>query len=218
MTALPKGDPTSIAQPGVDRNIASSARASALPSVLVVMGVSGSGKSTIGTQIALALQWDFEDGDWFHPASNIEKMHGGQPLTDDDRGPWLDAIADFIDATRRAGNHAVIACSALKRSYRTIIIGNRSNVQLIYLKGDMALVARRMATRHEHFMPQALLQSQFDALEEPQPDENPIVVSIEPRPREIVRHILSALTIASSQSANGFMSSPWTTHGGSEGS
>lgn len=192
-----------IAPPGVEPRIASTASASASPSVLVVMGVSGSGKSTIGTQIALSLQWDFEDGDWFHPASNIEKMHNGEPLTDEDRWPWLNAIAEFIDATRHHGHHAVIACSALKRSYRAVIVGDRPDVRLIYLKGDMSLIGRRIATRHEHFMPQGLLQSQFDALEEPEPDENPIVVSIEPRPREIVRMILAALTTASLQTPRG---------------
>jgi gluconokinase len=164
-----------------------------MPSVAVMMGVTGCGKSTIGTLLAIRLHWEFEDGDWFHPAYNIEKMQGGEPLTDEDRGPWLKAIAAFIDETRRAGNHAVIACSALKRRYRELIIGNRPDVRLVYLKGDMALIARRIATRHEHFMPTSLLQSQFDALEEPGPDENPIVMSIEPRPREIVTQVLAAL-------------------------
>jgi len=176
------------AQPRAD-----SIEAAALPSVLVVMGVSGSGKSTIGTQLALALHWDFEDGDWFHPARNIDKMHAGIPLTDEDRAPWLIAIADFIDQARLAGSHAVIACSALKRRYRAVIIGNRPGVRLIYLKGDMELIARRIATRHEHFMPTSLLESQFEALEEPGPDEHPIIASIAPRPREIVMHILADL-------------------------
>jgi gluconokinase len=98
-----------------------------------------------------------------------------------------------ILSTRRAGNHVVIACSALKRSYRAIITGRRIDVRLIYLKGDMALVARRIATRHEHFMPQTLIQSQFEALEEPGPSEHPIIASIEPRPREVVREILAGL-------------------------
>jgi gluconokinase len=168
-------------------------RAPGLPTVLVVMGVSGSGKSTIGSQLALQLHCEFEDGDWFHPARNIDKMHAGIALTDEDRAPWLIAIADFIDRARCAGTHAVIACSALKRRYRAVIIGKRPDVQLIYLKGDMELIARRIATRHEHFMPTSLLQSQFDALEEPGPDEHPISVSIEPRPRDIVRQILEAL-------------------------
>lgn len=165
----------------------------ALPSVLVVMGVSGSGKSTIGTQLALALHWDFEDGDWFHPARNIDKMHAGMPLTDEDRAPWLIAIADFIDQARLAGNRVVIACSALKRRYRAVIVGNRPDVRLVYLKGDMELISRRVATRHEHFMPTSLLESQFEALEEPGPDERPIVASIAPRPREIVTQILADL-------------------------
>jgi gluconokinase len=173
----------------------------ALPSVLVVMGVSGSGKSTIGTQLALQLRWDYEDGDWFHPARNIDKMRAGIPLTDEDRAPWLIAIADFIDQARHAGNRTVIACSALKRRYRAVIIGNRPDVRLIYLKGDMELIARRIATRHEHFMPASLLQSQFDALEEPGPDENPIVVSIAPHPREIVANILEALQTQDRQPA-----------------
>lgn len=169
--------------------------AAALPSVLVVMGVSGSGKSTIGTQLALALHWDFEDGDWFHPARNIDKMHAGIPLTDEDRAPWLIAIADFIDQARLAGNHVVIACSALKRRYRAVIVGNRPDVRLVYLKGDIELISRRVATRHEHFMPASLLESQFEALEEPGPDERPIVASIAPRPREIVAEILADLHV-----------------------
>jgi carbohydrate kinase (thermoresistant glucokinase family) len=171
----------------------------ALPNILVVMGVSGSGKTTIGTQLALTLRWDFEDADWFHPTRNIDKMHAGIPLTDEDRAPWLIAIADFIDQARVSGQRAVVTCSALKRRYRTVIIGNRPDVRLIYLKGDMELIGRRIATRHEHFMPASLLQSQFDALEEPGPDENAIVVSIEPRPREIVARILDALKMQTSQ-------------------
>lgn len=167
--------------------------AAGLPSVLVVMGVSGSGKSTIGTQLALALRWNFEDGDWFHPARNIDKMHAGIPLTDEDRAPWLISIADFIDQAQLAGDHVVIACSALKRRYRAVIIGNRPDVRLVYLKGDIELIGRRVATRHEHFMPTSLLESQFEALEEPGPDEHPIVASIEPRPREIVTNILAEL-------------------------
>jgi gluconokinase len=164
-----------------------------MPSIVVVMGVSGSGKSTIGTQLALRLHWEFEDGDWFHPARNIDKMHAGIPLTDEDRAPWLIAIADFIDRARNTGTRAVIACSALKRRYRTVIIGNRPDVRLVYLKGDMDLIARRITARHEHFMPQSLLKSQFEALEEPGADEHPIVMSIAPHPREIVAQILAAL-------------------------
>jgi carbohydrate kinase (thermoresistant glucokinase family) len=163
------------------------------PAVLIVMGVSGSGKSTIGSLLVQHLHWEFEDADWLHPASNVDKMHRGIPLTDEDRRPWLRAVADWIDRKRRSGGHGVIACSALKRRYRDVLIGDRADVRLVYLKGDETLIARRLATRHEHFMPRSLLHSQFEALEEPGADENPIIVSIEPLPREIVAHILSGL-------------------------
>ena len=165
------------------------------PAAVIIMGVSGCGKSTIGALLASQLRWEFEDADWLHPAANVDKMHNGIPLTDEDRRPWLAAIAAWIDHSRRSGGRAVVACSALKRRYRDVLIGDRSDVRLVYLKGDEALIARRIATRHEHFMPRSLLHSQFEALEEPGPDENPIIVSIEPQPREIVAKILSALNM-----------------------
>jgi len=164
-----------------------------MTAVVVVMGVSGSGKTTIAALLAGRLQWEFEDGDGFHPAANVDKMHRGVPLTDEDRGPWLRAIAAWIDETRRKGGHGVVACSALKRRYRDVLIGERRDVRLVYLKGDEALIARRIAARHGHFMPAALLHSQFEALEEPGPDENPIVVSIDARPIDIVARITAAL-------------------------
>jgi carbohydrate kinase (thermoresistant glucokinase family) len=160
------------------------------------MGVSGSGKSTISALLAASLHWEFADADWFHPKANIDKMHDGAPLTDEDRWPWLDAVAAWIDSKRRARDHGVIACSALKRRYRDVLIGDRADVRLVYLKGDETLIARRIATRHEHFMPRSLLHSQFQALEEPKSDENPIIVGIDPEPREIVRQILSQLKMA----------------------
>jgi gluconokinase len=163
------------------------------PAVIVVMGVSGSGKTTIANELARQLGWEFEDADWFHPAANVEKMHSGVPLTDEDRQPWLNAIARWIDDTRAAGRHGIVTCSALKRRYRAILIGDRPDVRLVHLKGDASLIARRIATRHEHFMPASLLASQFEALEEPGPDERPIIVSIEPSPREIVARIIAAL-------------------------
>jgi carbohydrate kinase (thermoresistant glucokinase family) len=157
------------------------------------MGVSGCGKSTIALMLAHRLNWIFEEGDWFHPKSNIEKMHSGRPLTDEDRWPWLEGIAAWIDATRHAGNHGTVACSALKRAYRDILAGERSDVCIVYLKGDRDLIARRLAARDGHFMPPSLLDSQFAALEEPQPDEHAIVVSIAPHPREIVEEIVQKL-------------------------
>jgi gluconokinase len=169
------------------------------PSVLVVMGVSGCGKSTIASMLAHRLHWIYEDGDWFHPPSNIEKMHGGEPLTDEDRWPWLHGAA-WIDATRHAGNHGVVACSALKRAYRDILAGGRPFVGIVFLKGDRDLIARRLAARDGHFMPPALLDSQFAALEEPQADEHPIVVSIVPHPRNIVETIVTSLRTAPASS------------------
>jgi carbohydrate kinase (thermoresistant glucokinase family) len=163
--------------------------------VLVVMGVSGCGKSTIASMLAHRLGWIYEDGDWLHPKSNIEKMHHGEPLTDADRWPWLHAIADWIDATRRDGKHGVVACSALKRAYRDILIGPRRDVRIVYLKGDRDLIAQRIAARADHFMPPELLDSQFKALQEPTADERPIVVSIAPHPREIVETIIQKLGI-----------------------
>jgi gluconokinase len=173
------------------------------PSVLVLMGVSGCGKSTIAMMLAHRLNWIFEEGDWFHPPSNVEKMHSGVPLTDEDRWPWLHGIAAWIDATRRVGNHGTVACSALKRAYRDILIGGRPDVRLVYLKGDRDLIARRLAARDAHFMPPALLDSQFASLEEPQPDEHAIVVSIVPHPREIVEEIVKRLGKAAAPSAQG---------------
>jgi carbohydrate kinase (thermoresistant glucokinase family) len=163
--------------------------------VLVVMGVSGSGKSTIASMLAHRLHWIYEDGDWLHPKSNIEKMHHGEPLNDADRWPWLHAIADWIDTTRKAGHHGIVACSALKRAYRDILVGDRSDVRIIYLKGDRDLIAGRVAARSDHFMPPELLDSQFKTLEEPQADESPIVVSIAPHPREIVEAIVRKLGV-----------------------
>jgi gluconokinase len=165
------------------------------PAVMIVMGVSGCGKLTTGALLASRLQWEFEEADWFRPASNVDKMHSGIPLNDEDRWPWLKAVAAWVDQTRRSGGHGVVACSALKRSYRDVLIGDRADVRLVYQKGDETLIARRVATRREHFMPRSLLHSQFEALEEPRSGENPLVVSIEPRPREIVARILSPMNM-----------------------
>ncbi len=175
---------------------------SEVPCVLVVMGVSGSGKSTIAAMLANRLQWVYEDGDWFHPKANVEKMHKGEPLTDEDRGPWLRAIASWIDDTLQAGGHGIVACSALKRAYRDILVGQHRDVRIVFLQGDKDLIGRRIAARDDHFMPASLLDSQFAALEEPAPDEHPIVVSIAPHPRQIVDAIVKKLDIGAAKAAD----------------
>ncbi len=161
--------------------------------VLVMMGVSGSGKTTIARGVAAQLGWDVIEGDSLHPPANIAKMKAGIPLTDADRWPWLEAIARAIDAVRAAGRSALVACSALKHSYRAILIGDRPDVVLIYLQGSHALIAARIAARKGHFMPLSLLDSQFADLEEPGPDERPIVLSVAPGPEAIVAAALEAL-------------------------
>ena len=148
------------------------------PVIAVVMGVSGSGKTTVAALLAAALGCQFQEGDDLHPAENVEKMHSGTPLTDADRLPWLRKIAEEIDGWRARGESGVLTCSALKRSYRDIIIGDRPDVTLVYLKGSHDLIHRRMAARHEHFMPVALLDSQFATLQEPTPDEHPLIVDV----------------------------------------
>jgi carbohydrate kinase (thermoresistant glucokinase family) len=163
------------------------------PMIVVVMGVSGSGKTTVASLLAATLGWHFQEGDKLHPPENVEKMSAGIPLTDADRLPWLGKIAETIDGWRARGQSGVVTCSALKRSYRDIIVGDRPGVRLVYLKGSPDLIGQRMAQRHGHFMPPALLDSQFSILEEPSPDENPIVVDIGGQPEEIAREIACRL-------------------------
>ena len=158
------------------------------------MGVSGSGKTTIGRALAVRLRWDFEEGDALHPPENIAKMRAGQPLTDADRAPWLSAIAGRIDEWRQRGESGVITCSALKRSYRQVIIGDRREVRLVYLSGSRELIAERMSQRHDHFMPASLLDSQFETLEPPGPEESPITVSVDQPIETIVDRLVAELT------------------------
>jgi gluconokinase len=165
------------------------------PCALIVMGVSGSGKSTIADGLAERLRWTFEDGDRFHPASNVAKMSAGHPLTDEDRWPWLQAIADEIDRVCKAGEHAVIACSALKRAYRDVLVHGRNDVRIIYLEGAQKLIADRLALRKGHFMPPGLLVSQFKTLEPPDGSENPITVSIDASVETIIDDIVRQLNL-----------------------
>jgi gluconokinase len=163
------------------------------PCALVVMGVSGSGKSTVAVKLAERLGWTFEDGDRFHPASNVAKMSAGHPLTDEDRWPWLQAIADEIDRVASNSGHVVIACSALKRAYRDLLVHGRNDVRIVFLDGTKALIADRLARRKGHFMPPGLLDSQFKTLEPPQENEYPITVSIDATVDKIVQNIVDQL-------------------------
>ena len=162
-------------------------------SVIVVMGVSGSGKTTVGTLLAQRLGWPFADADTFHPHENVAKMRSGIPLTDEDRWPWLDAMAAWIGEARTSGKRGVVACSALKRRYRDRIVAGRDDVLLVYREGAYEVIARRMAERPHHYMPVSLLRSQFEALEPPAPEEKPLVMPVEAPPGEIVEGIVASL-------------------------
>ncbi|MEA2837051.1 MAG: gluconokinase [Bradyrhizobium sp.] len=166
------------------------------PCAIVVMGVAGSGKTTIGEKLAEQLGRPYEDGDKFHPKRNVEKMSAGQPLTDEDRWPWLQAIADEIDRVCSRGETVVISCSALKRAYRDVLVHGRDDVRIVYLDGSHDLIASRLAARKGHFMPPTLLQSQVKTLQPPGPDENPVTVSIDAPVEEIVADIVRKLATA----------------------
>ena len=144
--------------------------------ILIVAGVSGSGKTTVGALLAGRLRWQFADADAFHPASNVVKMHAGIPLTDDDRWPWLRALTGWMDERIAQGESAVLTCSALKRAYRDELLGGRPEARMIFLSEDRDEVARHLAGRSGHFFPPGLLSSQFDALEPPTPDECAVTV------------------------------------------
>jgi len=160
--------------------------------VIVLMGVAGSGKTTIGEKLAAALGWSFRDADDFHPPANVAKMSAGTPLTDADRAPWLAAIRAHIDACLARGEGSVVTCSALKERYRAVLLADPARVKLVFLTGSPALLAERIGGRKGHFMKPEMLRSQLDALETPR---DALTVDITPPPDAIVAHIRHALSL-----------------------
>jgi gluconokinase len=154
--------------------------------IVVVMGVTGTGKTTVGRRLAGDLGWPFRDADDLHPPANVAKMRGGEPLTDADRAPWLDAIARFVDEERRAGRDLVLACSALKHVYRERIGGGAPGVVFVHLTGDPSLIRARLARRRGHFAKADLLTSQLETLE---PPAGALVVDVAAPPDEVVARI-----------------------------
>jgi len=161
--------------------------------ILVVAGVAGSGKTTIGQLMADRLHCEFADGDAFHPAANIEKMQAGIPLTDDDRWPWLRAIVAWMDARAAAGESAVVACSALRRAYREVLLSGSAGARMVFLVVPLGADEARLAHRAGHFFPQALLESQFAALELPQPPEPVPLVEAVGTPEQTADRVMEAL-------------------------
>jgi ribose 5-phosphate isomerase A len=190
---ISRADPVFVADAGGVHRLDSARSHRGSPPVLVIMGVSGAGKSTIAQELAARLGWAFEEGDSLHPEANIAKMHAGIPLTDADREPWLKRVAAWIDGQRAKKQPGIITCSALKRSYRQIIIDRRPEARLVYLRGSREVIARHLAGRDGHFMPASLLQSQIDTLEEPGPDEDPLIIDLGPPPSEIAEAIIRLL-------------------------
>jgi carbohydrate kinase (thermoresistant glucokinase family) len=162
---------------------------------IILMGVSGCGKTTVAKLLADRLGWTLLEGDDFHPKRNVEKMSHGMPLNDDDREPWLRAIAAAIDEARRGGRQVIVTCSALKRAYRDLLVDDHPDVIFVYLKGSKALIADRLKHRAGHFMPAGLLDSQFAALEEPGAGEPAIAVPIDRTPEAIADDVLKTLGV-----------------------
>ena len=169
------------------------------PHVVVVMGVAGTGKTTIGPLLATRIGVPYAEGDDFHPPANIAKMSAGVPLTDEDRWPWLDAIGAW--AHGRAGLGGVVSSSALKRAYRDRLRAEAPGVVFVHLAGDRALIEDRMAHRQGHFMPTTLLDSQFATLQPLEPDEAGVVVDVSGSPEEITARAVDALRALESQTA-----------------
>ncbi|MBE1531054.1 gluconokinase [Actinomadura algeriensis] len=163
------------------------------PEIILIGGVSGSGKTTVGTLLAERLGWDYAEADDFHSPENIAKMRAGTPLTDADRMPWLRAIGDWMDGRIRAGKPGVVTCSALKRVYRDVLLDGRASARLVLLDGDRDTIAARMRERKGHFFKAELLDSQFADYERPTPDEDTITVPVTGTPEEIVARIREAV-------------------------
>jgi ribose 5-phosphate isomerase A len=202
---ISRADPVFVADAAGVHRLDSARAHRGSPPILVVMGVSGAGKTTIGEELAARLGWPFEEGDSLHPEANVAKMHAGIPLTDADRQPWLTRVAAWIDGQRAAKRPGIITCSALKRAYRDVIIGDRPEVRLVYLRGGRDLIAEHLSGRKGHFMPASLLQSQIDTLEGPDPDEDPLIVDVGPSAAqvadEIIRQLGTSATVAGPESA-----------------
>jgi gluconokinase len=167
--------------------------------IVILAGVAGSGKSTVGRILAARLGWPFEDSDLLHSASDIAKMVSGKPLTDADRWPWLETVATWIDHQITAGRSAVIACSALKRSYRDFLRHDRPAVEIVLIQVDEATLMARLAGRHDHFFPKKLLQSQLADLEMPTPGEPVLVVPADGTPAEMAGTIIDDLHLTPAQ-------------------
>ncbi|MGO8882317.1 MAG: gluconokinase [Streptosporangiaceae bacterium] len=167
--------------------------------IIIVAGVSGSGKSTVGALLAGRLGWAFADGDSFHPAANVTRMAAGIPLTDDDRWPWLAAIGAWMDEQAAAGHSAVVACSALKRAYREVLLNGRPEARLAFLDVGHDMDATRLTARHGHFFPPRLLDSQFDDLEVPRPEEGALVVPANGTPEELAGAIADGLGLTAAK-------------------
>ncbi|WP_104116582.1 gluconokinase [Arthrobacter sp. B1805] len=169
----------------------------AQPRHVVVMGISGSGKTTIATRLAEALGWVFAEADDFHPAANIAKMTSGTPLTDEDRWPWLESMRDWMTTQAYSDRSTVVTCSALKRSYRDVLTQAEGRVRFVHLVGDTDLILERMKTRSGHFMPQSLLPSQISTLEPLEPDEQGVKIDNAGTPDEVTDLVIDQLDLRS---------------------